>query len=82
MIKDLSSFSRKITLWGSKDVVKKWVQFRKNATNPEGAMKNLLLVDDIMNAMRKDLGVKCVNQKDLLSFFVDDPENITTNKNC
>lgn len=39
MIKDLSSFSRKITLWGSKDVVKKWVQFRKNATNPEGATK-------------------------------------------
>lgn len=63
MVKDLSSFSRKITLWGSKDVVRKWVQFRRNATDPKGAMKNLLLIDDIMNAMRKDLGVKSVGQK-------------------
>lgn len=79
MVRDLSSFSRKITLWGSKDVVKKWVQFRKNAANPEGAMRNLLLIDDIMNAMRKDLGVKSVDQKELLDFFINDPENITTN---
>lgn len=68
MIKDLSSFSRKITLWGSKDVAKKWVQFRRNATDPKGAMKNILLLDEIMNAMRKDLGVKSVGQKELLSF--------------
>lgn len=76
MIKDLSSFSREITLWGSKEVVTEWVQFRKNANTPEGAMKNLLLIDDIMNAMRKDLGVKKVRQKDLISFFIHDPENI------
>lgn len=76
MIKDLSSFSREITLWGSKEVVTEWVQFRKNANTPEGAKKNLLLIDDIMNAMRKDLGVKKVRQKDLISFFINDPENI------
>lgn len=80
MVKDLSSFSRKITLWGSKDVVKKWVQFRRNATDPKGAMRNLLLIDEIMNAMRKDLGVKSVGQKELLSFFINDPENVTINK--
>ena len=76
MVKDLSSFSREITLWGSKEVVTEWVQFRKNANTPEGAKKNLLLIDDIMNAMRKDLGVKKVRQKDLISFFINDPENI------
>lgn len=81
MIKDLSSFSRKITLWGSKNVVKKWVQFRQNATDPQGAIKNVLLIDDIMNAMRKDLGVKQVGQKELLSFFINDPENVTIDKN-
>lgn len=78
MVKDLSSFSRQITLWGSKSVVKKWVQFRKNATEPEGAMKNLVLIDEIMNEMRKDLGVKKVGEKELLSFFVNDTENIKT----
>lgn len=80
MVKDLSSFSKKITLWGSKDVVKKWVQFRKNAANPEGAIRNLLLIDDIMNAMRKDIGVKGVGQKELLSFFINDTENIANDK--
>ena len=44
MIKDLSSFSREITLWGSKEVVTEWVQFRKNANMPEDAMKNLLVI--------------------------------------
>lgn len=76
MVEDLSSFSREITLWGSKEVVKKWVQFRKNATDPEGAMKNLVLIDEIMNEMRKDLGTKKAGQNELLSFFINDPENI------
>lgn len=76
MVKDLSSFSREITLWGSKEVVKKWVQFRKNATDPKGAIKNLVLIDEIMNEMRKDLGTKKAGQKELLSFFINDTENI------
>ncbi len=80
MVKDLSSFSREITLWGSKEVVKKWVQFRKNATSPEGVTKNLLLIEDIMNEMRKDLGTKKTKQKELLGFFVNDVENISDKK--
>ncbi len=76
MVKDLSSFSREITLWGSKEVVKKWVQFRQNAINTGGATKNLILIDEIMNEMRKDLGVKKVGDNKLISFFVNDPKNI------
>lgn len=57
MLEDLSQFSKQITLWGSSRVVNKWVKFRENGTNPELAQKNLLLLEDIMNEMRKDLGL-------------------------
>jgi len=72
MMKDLSKFSRKITLWGSSKVVNKWVQFRENGTNPEKAANNLFLLEEIMNVMRKDLGLKKVQKGNLLAFFVND----------
>ena len=68
----LSKFSKQITLWGSSKVVNKWVQFRENGTDPEKAAKNLFLVEDIMNEMRKDLGLKKVQKGNLLAFFVND----------
>lgn len=72
MLKDLSKFSKQITLWGSKKVVNKWVEFRENSANPEMAKKNLFLMEAIMNQMRKDLGLKKVKQGNLLAFFVND----------
>lgn len=72
MLKDLSQFSKQITLWGSSRVVNKWVKFRENGTNPELAQKNLLLLEDIMNEMRKDLGLRKTKKGNLLAFFVSD----------
>ena len=72
MLEDLSKFSKQITLWGSSKVVNKWVKFRENSLNPESAGKNLLVLEDIMNEMRKDLGLKKVKKGNLLAFFVND----------
>lgn len=72
MLEDLSKFSKQITLWGSPKVVNKWVKFRENSLNPESAGKNLLVLEDIMNEMRKDLGLKKVKKGNLLAFFVND----------
>ena len=72
MMDDLSKFSRKITLWGSDKLVNKWVEFRENGSNPETAGKNLFLLEEIMNEMRKDLGLKKVKKGNLLAFFVND----------
>ena len=72
MLADLSVFSKQITLWGSSKVVKKWVQFRENSANPELARKNLLVLEDIMNEMRKDLGLKRTKKGNHLAFFVND----------
>ncbi len=72
MLTDLSQFSRQITLWGSSRVVNKWVKFRENGANPGFAQNNLLLMEEIMNEMRKDLGLKKVKKGKLLAFFIND----------
>lgn len=71
MVSDLSKFSKQITLWGSSNVVSKWVAFRKNGANPNVGADNLFLLEKIMNDMRKDLGLKKVKEGNLLSFFVN-----------
>lgn len=79
MIKDIQSFNSKITLWGSPKVVAKWIKFRKSslATGEEmEADKNLILIEEVMNEMRKDLGVEQVNKGNLLSIFINDVEQI------
>ena len=77
MLADLSKFSKEITLWGSPNVVNKWVQFRENGANPEAGKKNLFLLEEIMNEMRKDLGSRKVKKGNLLAFFVNNIKNNT-----
>ena len=72
MFEDLSKFSKQITLWGSSRVINKWIQFRENGSEPEKAKDNLFLMEEIMNDMRKDLGLRKVKKGNLLGFFVND----------
>lgn len=72
MISDISKFSKQITLWGSTKVVNKWVEFREKSMNPNQCADNLFLLEEIMNEMRKDLGVKKSKKGNLLAFFVND----------
>ena len=76
MLEDISKVSKQITLWGSKNVVDKWVMFRENSTNKDNAVKNLFILEEIMNDMRKDLGVKRVKKGNLLAFFVNDIKKV------
>ena len=69
---DILKFSRQMTLWGSPRVVDKWIRFRENGANPELAQKNLFVIEDILNDMRKDLGQRRVKKGNLLGFFVND----------
>ena len=72
MIEDLLKFSKQITLWGSSRVVKKWVEFRLNGAKPDTGKENLFVMEQIMNEMRKDLGLKKVKKGNLLGFFIND----------
>lgn len=75
MLEDLSKFSKQITLWGSSRVINKWIEFRENGSDPEKANNNLFLMEEIMNDMRKDLGLKKVKKGNLLGFFINDIKN-------
>ena len=37
-----------------------------------GGIENVLLTEEIMNAMRKDLGLRKIKKGNLLSFFIND----------
>ena len=76
MMDDLSKFSRQITLWGSTNVVKKWIKFREQGANPEAKIDNLFVLEDIMNEMRKDLGLRKVKKGNLLAFLVNDIKEV------
>lgn len=72
MIEDLLKFSKQITLWGSPRVVKKWLKFRLNGANPDAGKENLFVMEQIMNEMRRDLGLKKTKKGNLLGFFIND----------
>ena len=75
-IADLIKFSKEITLWGARKVVEKWMEFRKVATSDSDGKKLLKISEQLMNEMRNDLGVSRVKEKALLSFFINDIENL------
>lgn len=75
MINDISSFSKKLTLWGSNKVIKKWVYFReKSLSSKESSVDDLFLLEEIVFEIRKDMGQKNrgLDKGDILSFFVND----------
>ncbi len=80
MSRMVSEFSKGLTLWGSNKVVKKWLKYRKASIgqpNPE----NLLLLEDIIYEIRKDVGLrKKLGKGDMLSFFINDVEKLVDKK--
>jgi len=81
-ISDMFEFSKDLTLWGSNEVIKKWARFRHYHKGLDN--RNILLVlEDILFSIRKDMGHKKgifigtkLKEKDLLSLFINDTENI------
>ena len=73
----MSDFSKGLTLWGSNKVVKKWLRYRKAAMEDMSPENSLLLLEDIIYEIRKDVGQrKRLGKGDVLSIFINDIENI------
>ena len=72
IIKDMQKSSETITLWGSNSVAKKWIEFRTSGVKDVANGRNLFLLEEIMNLMRKDLGLRKTKKGGLLGFFVND----------
>lgn len=75
MITDIKHFSESLTLWGSKEVAEKWVKFRLNGEKTDSSENILVILEDILNQMRADMGVKKLKKGTLLSFFVNDVDD-------
>ncbi len=59
MLDDVFSFSKKLTLWGSNRVIRKWLDFRKKSQEENGnPTDNLFILEDIIFEIRKDMGQK------------------------
>lgn len=78
---DLLKFSEDITLWGSKNVVKKWMNYRYRIMKNPKDLKNLLFLEDLINEMREDLGTKKSERKEILGFFINDIEKLPEGEN-
>lgn len=78
--KDLSSFSEQLTLWGSKRVSRKWVEYRKRSKYIENVAENLFMLEEMMNLMRADLGTGKLSKGELLAFKINDSIRIASKK--
>ena len=76
MTKMVSEFSIGLTLWGSNRVVKKWLKYRKSSL--QGNNKDVLIqMEDIIYEIRRDVGLgRKLKRGDMLSFFINDIENL------
>ena len=75
--KMMSEFSKGLTLWGSNKVVKKWLRYRKASLENMNPENSLLLLEDIIYEIRKDVGQrKRLGKGDVLSIFINDIEKI------
>ena len=75
MLDDIFSFSKKLTLWGSSKVIRKWLAFRKiSQEQNNNPTNNLFILEDIIFEIRKDMGQKKsgLKQGDILAFFIND----------
>ncbi|AOH39185.1 hypothetical protein [Dialister pneumosintes] len=84
MLEDVFSFSKKLILWGSNDVIRKWLNFREiSQIENRNPMDNIFMLEEIIFEIRKDMGQKKggLKQGDILAFFVNDiKEHISTHK--
>ncbi|MDQ3749949.1 MAG: hypothetical protein M3367_13210 [Acidobacteriota bacterium] len=66
-------FNQKLLVWGGNNVIKEWANFRIN-TQSENKYAVLIAVEDILLAIREDMGHSNEKLKrgDLLSVFIND----------
>ncbi len=69
-------FTAEVVLWGSPGVLGHYASFRN--LGQEENPKIILIMDDIMQAMRKDLGLSNwgLSRGDLMKMFLTDPESL------
>lgn len=81
MLNRVTDFSKQVTLYGSNKVIKKWSSYRTSA-DKLSASENLKQLENILFAIRSDLGLKkgALKTGDLLSLFINDAKETILKK--
>lgn len=76
LLKFFTSFTKNLMLWGSSGVIGAWSQFRSQAE--AGGMNALLKFDDLVRAIRRDLGHRnwMLERGQLVKLILSDPHNV------
>jgi hypothetical protein len=61
LIKMFTEMTQELTIWGSDDVVRQFGNFRSLSVSPKGPMDILFTYENLLLAIRKDLGHKNAN---------------------
>ncbi|MFP3897406.1 MAG: hypothetical protein ACLFV5_11310 [Anaerolineales bacterium] len=71
-------FNRGLIVWGSPSMIETWLRFRSEANLPDAENRALLLMDEVLRSIRKDLGNSNfgLNDGDLVKIFLKDPEEL------
>ena len=70
IIENINNFQASILLWGSPSVINAWKTFKQNSIdNPQDTERTLHLVEILINAMRKDLGVDKVKENEIIKII-------------
>ena len=74
-IRGFREVARKMLVWASDEVVRAWVQVRMNSPS-EGSMAVVWKIEDLLHAIRKDLGHRSrLPRGELLKVFLNDLED-------
>lgn len=74
-IEQLQKLTPELIIWGTDEVITRWVQFRNaGAPNKDNPIEVILAFEAFMSAVRKDLGHKddLLKKGDLLKIFIND----------
>lgn len=74
----IKELNRGMIVWSSPKVIKSWTAFRIQATNNPKSKELLFCVDDLLQAIRKDLGNSNFGLKrgDVIRFYLSDPNEL------
>ena len=77
MAESMNKFQRVLITWGSPNTISTYNKFLKNA-NPDNSSNILFLMDDLLHAIRKDLGHDNtkLGRGDLVGMFLDEKSKV------
>jgi hypothetical protein len=72
------AFNSNLIVWGSPEMIHAYLNFRNGASDPEKQQYSLLFMDDMLTAIRRDLGNsnRRLKRGDLIKTFLTDPEEL------